>query len=374
MIRAAVALVVALTAAALPAAAAARPAPVAGGRWKRVAPKRAGLKPAALQRIAGAAERGHSTCLAVAHDAHLAGEWEFAGRTPTSAQDIFSATKSVTSTLVGIAQDRGDLRIGDRAAKYIPAWRHTPADRVTIRDLLANDSGRQWSPLIDYRQLLAAPDRTAFAIGLGQASPPGTVWAYNNSAIQTLEQVLDAATGRDVARFAQRRLFGPLGMRHTEMTRDRAGNPQTFEGVRSTCRDLARFGTMMLDHGRWGRTRIVSRRWVDAATGRSSTSLNAAYGYLWWLNRYGHIAADPLVATSLSAAEDPQAKHGRLVADAPHDLYWALGLGNQIVQIDPGSRTVTVRLGTAAVRPRPPTFGPAQASRVVTDAVRGSGT
>jgi hypothetical protein len=60
---------------------------------------------------------------------------------------------------------------------------------------------------------------------------------------------------------------------------------------------------------------IVSRRWVDAATGRSSTKLNAAYGYLWWLNRYGHIAADPLVATSLSAAEDPQAKQGRLVAD-----------------------------------------------------------
>jgi CubicO group peptidase (beta-lactamase class C family) len=364
--------VAALIAAALPATAVARPAPTAGATWRHVGPKRAGLAPAALQRIAGAAERGHSTCLVVARDARLAGEWDFAGRTPVSAQDVFSVTKSVTSTLVGIAQDRGDLRVGDRAAKYIPAWRHTPAAEVTIRDLLANDSGRQWSPLIDYRQLLAAPDRTAFAIGLGQASPPGTVWAYNNSAIQTLERVLEAATGRDVARYAQRRLFGPLGMRHTEMTRDRAGNPQTFEGVRSTCRDLARFGTMMLDRGRWGRTRIVSRRWVDAATGRSSTRLNAAYGYLWWLNRYGHIAADPLVATSLSAA-DPQATQGRLVADAPHDLYWALGLGNQIVQVDPGSRTVTVRLGTGAARPQPPTFGPAQASRVVTDAVRGSG-
>ena len=346
---------------------------MAGVHWKTVAPKRAGLKAGALNEIAGVAEQGHSNCLAVARDGRLAGEWDFHGTTPTSTQDVFSVTKSVTSTLVGIAQDHGDLRIGDRAAKYIPAWRHTASDQVTVRDLLSNDSGRQWSPVIDYSRLLAAPDRTAFAIGLGQDAPPGTVWAYNNSAIQTLQQVLAAATGRDVARYAQRRLFGPLGMRHSEMTRDRAGNPQTFEGVRSTCRDLARMGTMMLDHGRWGRKRIVSRGWVDAATGHPSQKLNAAYGYLWWLNRHGHIAADPLVATSLSAAEDPQSRTGRLVAGAPSDLFWALGLGNQIIQMDPGSRTVTVRLGSAAARPQPPTFGPLEASRVVTDAVRGSG-
>ena len=51
-------------------------------------------------------------------------------------------------------------------------------------------------------------------------------------------------------------------------------------------------------------------------------------------------------------------------------MFWALGLGNQVVQIDPGSRTVVVRLGTAESRPRPPTFGPAEAARVVTEAVR----
>jgi hypothetical protein len=47
---------------------------------------------------------------------------------------------------------------------------------VTIRDLLSNDSGRQWSPQI-YYQLLRAKDRTAFAVGLKQAQPPGMVWA-----------------------------------------------------------------------------------------------------------------------------------------------------------------------------------------------------
>ena len=52
-------------------------------------------------------------------------------------------------------------------------------------------------------------------------------------------------------------------------------------------------------------------------------------------------------------------------------MYWALGLGNQLIQIDPGTQTVVVRLGSAAPIPLPPTFGPGEASKVVTDAVVG---
>ncbi len=52
---------------------------------------------------------------------------------------------------------------------------------MTVRDLLSNDSGRQWSTQIDYGQLLRARDRTAFAVGLKQADPPGTVWAQDPS-------------------------------------------------------------------------------------------------------------------------------------------------------------------------------------------------
>jgi hypothetical protein len=50
-------------------------------------------------------------------------------------------------------------------------------------------------------------------------------------------------------------------------------------------------------------------------------------------------------------------------------MFWALGLGNQLVQVDPGSQTVVVRLGPPEPRPRPPTFGPAEAAKVVTEAV-----
>jgi CubicO group peptidase (beta-lactamase class C family) len=332
-----------------------------GAEWQKVAPAAVGLDAAKLNGIAAQARGGGSSCLAVVRDGKLAGEWYFRGTGPNTTQDVFSATKSVASTLVGIARDDGDLRIGDAAATWIPQWRGTSSAAVTVRNLLSMDSGREWSALTDYLGLLSAADRTAFAIALRQAAAPGTVWAYNNAAVQTLERILAGATGGDVAAFAEHRLFAPLGMTHTRFGTDRAGEPQLFEGLQSTCRDLARFGLLMLDQGRWGKRQIVSSAWVKEATGRPSTKLNAAYGYLWWLNREGAI---PSVTAATSLQQVEHARRGRLVPGAPDSMYWALGLGDQLIQIDPGSRTVVVRLGAATPNPLYRSFGPAAASKV----------
>ncbi|WP_232425092.1 hypothetical protein [Pseudofrankia inefficax] len=53
-------------------------------------------------------------------------------------------------------------------------------------------------------------------------------------------------------------------------------------------------------------------------------------------------------------------------------MFWAIGLGNQVVQVDPATDTVVVRLGIPEAAPKPPTFGPGEASRVVTQAITGS--
>lgn len=347
-----------------PTPAASEPAVVPAADWANVAPSDAGLDADALAAIAETARAGESDCLVVVRDGRLVGDWQFGSTTTDAAENVFSATKSITSVLVGIAQADGKLSIDQPASTWITEWKGTPSEAITVRDLLSNDSGRQWSTAIDYVQLIKAQDRTAFAVALGQDAQPGQVWAYNNSAIQTLEEVLAQATGIDVAAYAQTELFGPLGMAHTAMTRDGAGNPQVFQGVRSTCQDMARFGLLMLNQGRWGDRQIVPEDWVAASTGRSSTELNQAYGYLWWLNRPGTIVS-PLVATGVG---QPPAATGQIAPGAPEDMFWAIGLGNQIVQVDPGSRTVVVRLGPGQ-RPSPPTFGPADASRIVTEAV-----
>src|SRR5690606_33396857 len=127
--------------------------------------------------------------------------------------------------------------------------------------------------------LLAAPDQTQFAIDLSQTHPPNTWWEYNNSAIQTLERVLEVATGQDVEAFAQANLFQPIGM-NVSMGRDLVGNPQTYMGLSASCRDLARFGYLYMQNGKWaGGQQVVPVPWV-AESVAPSTSLNSAYGFM----------------------------------------------------------------------------------------------
>ena len=157
----------------------------------------------------------------------------------------------------------GALDIDDRAARYIDVWRGTPAAAVTVRNLLSNDSGREWSRLTDYVGLIGANDRSSYAVALRQADRPGIVWDYNNAAIQTLDRVLTAATGMPTADYAEERLFGPLGMADTRMTGDSSGlSTSTAFGLETTCRDLARFGLLFESGGAWEGEQIVPRSWV----------------------------------------------------------------------------------------------------------------
>jgi CubicO group peptidase (beta-lactamase class C family) len=335
-----------------------------GDEWARAEAAEMGFDQAKLDEIAARAEAANSSCLVVTRKGEVVGEWYWDGE-PTTTHEVFSVTKSVTSTLVGLAQAEGDLDIDDPAAEYIPEWEGTESADVTVRNLISNDSGREWSLALDYGQLPRAPDRTAFAVGLGQDSPPGTTWAYNNAAIQTLEEVLRNATGGDVADFAGEHLFEPIGMAETHMTRDGADHAATFFGVQSTCEDLARFGYLFLRDGNWEGEQVLPEEWVEEATGGSSQDINDAYGFLWWLNRTGTVVGPVQATTAQGAGERVE---GQMVPGAPEDMFWALGLQNQIVAVDPGSETVVVRLGGNPDSGQPE-FDQAQAARVVTEAL-----
>lgn len=329
-----------------PAAAAAadeRPRTVDG--WPVRSPAALDLRGSAVEAGAREARRLGSTCFAVVRDGAVAGEWSW-GTDRDAPREVYSVTKSVTSTLVGIAVRDGDLRLDDRVSRYVPQWRGTPSESVTVRHLLSNDSGRFWSLETDYQGLVLARSRTRYAVGLTQQHPPGTAWAYNNAAIQVLEPVLEEATGMSVARFARTRLFEPLGMTHSSLTSDRAGDTAVFYGMQTTCLDLARLGTLLLGSGRASGERLLDRSYVRRAVGRSSTVHNAAYGWLWWLNRPGRLrgATDPVDAQGqpLSTAT------GQLAPDSPDDVYAAIGLGGQVLLVDPHTRTLVVRIGAPA--------------------------
>ena len=119
------------------------------------------------------------------------------------------------------------------------------------------------------------------------------------------------------------------------MNFDPSGNPLTYQGVSASCDDMARFGYLALRKGRWKGEQIVPRHWMKKAT-RPSTDLNDAYGYMWWLNREGHV-----VEPSFPARVEYD---GQLVPEADKDVYAAIGAFGQLVIVDPDEEYVIVRL------------------------------
>lgn len=313
-----------------------------GDEWAHADPAELGFDPRRLDELASEARAIGSNCLLVARHGRIAGEWYWNDTDAGTRHQVWSVTKSYTSTLVGIARDEGRLEIDDRASDYVDQWAGTPSGDVTIRNILSNDSGRRSTGAgVDAAlttELFTAKDRTAFSLGLDQVAPPGTAWSNNEAAIQALDAVLTAATGREPAAYARAELLEPIGARHTEMTTDEAGNTNMFALLETTCRDAARFGHLFLHHGRWDGRQVVSEEWVAQAT-QPSQDLHGGYGFLWWLNRQRRL--DPAIAADIGA--DPDAT--QTVPGAPETMYWSHGAFGQIIQVDPDSDTVVVRFG-----------------------------
>ncbi|MGH3346887.1 MAG: serine hydrolase domain-containing protein, partial [Nocardioides sp.] len=329
----------------------ANPANPTSEPWPTTSPAKAGFDPQRLAALARDARQADSTCFAVVRGGLLVREWNWRDSEPDDPREVFSVTKSVASALVGIAVKDGLLALDDPASRWIREWRGTGSEAVTVRDLLTNTSGRFWSAESDYQNLVGTEDRTRYAVGLSQQHDPGTVWAYNNAAIQTLDRVLSEATGGSTADFAEERLFGPLGMADSRLTPDTSNrSTNLFFGMQTTCLDLARFGRLYLDGGRVAGEQVLPRWYVEASVGRAGSDLNAGYGFLWWLNRPGSL------------------RTGHLAPGASDDLFSAQGLFGQTLLVDPGSRTVVVRLGLMAGGPEEG-YSTADAARVVTEAV-----
>jgi CubicO group peptidase (beta-lactamase class C family) len=103
----------------------------------------------------------------------------------------------------------------------------------------------------------------------------------------------------------------------------------------------------MLHDGRWHGRQIVSADYADNATEKSSTKLNAAYGLLWWVNKKGPVLG---AATALGDGTE-QTSASRLARRAPHDTFWALGAGRQILAVIPSKNIVAIRMGVAPADP-----------------------
>ena len=112
---------------------------------------------------------------------------------------------------------------------------------------------------------------------------PGTAWHYNTVAYHMLYRLIEKATGENLEAYAQRKLFGPLGMEHHSWIKSPAGTVTNYYRLQCSTRDLGRFGLFALRGGEWEGQQLISKPYFKQAT-TPSQDLNPAYGFLWWLN------------------------------------------------------------------------------------------
>jgi CubicO group peptidase (beta-lactamase class C family) len=219
--------------------------------------------------------------------------------------DTRSATKSVTSMLVGAAIDRG--LIPDAQAKvygYFPdkqPWLNPSPrkDRITLEDLLTMssawecDDGNQFSSGNEERMYLSE-EWVKFALDLPlrgfapwmkrpEDSPHGRAFAYCTAGSFLLGSVVERVTGKSLETFAAEVLEKPLGITRVQWNRSSEGVGMGGGGTRYRSRDLAKLGQLMVDGGRWQGKPVISTAWVRSTlTVHAQARDDADYGYQFW--------------------------------------------------------------------------------------------
>jgi CubicO group peptidase (beta-lactamase class C family) len=225
-------------------------------------------------------------------------------------RDTRSATKSITSALVGIAIAEKKLSgIDARVLALLPerARKMQNPDprkgKITIEDFLTmssplecddwNDASRgneeRMYLVEDWAQfILDLPIRGRMHLGEQPEAPPhGRYFSYCTGGVFTLSEVLQKATGVRTDHYAQEKLFGPLGITDAQWFYSPMNIPQTGGGLRLTSRDLLKIAELYRNGGQWRDVRILPEEWVRTSTQpKARIDDDTEYGYLWWLKSF----------------------------------------------------------------------------------------
>ncbi len=228
------------------------------------------------------------------------GEIEF---TADSHHDVRSISKSVVSTLIGIAIAEGHIPSVDASlASLLPRYAHLlSGDKksLTLKHVLTMTAGLRWdeasAPLVDADNdeigMFRSADPAAFVLERELIAPPGTTFNYSGGLTQLLAIVLEARTGITLEEYAELKLFDPLGIKNAEWHGDLGGVPAAGSGLRLRMSDLGKLALLYANKGRWNGRQLIPEAWLDEATrphvevfsGEPDDPVSVAYGYQWWL-------------------------------------------------------------------------------------------
>ncbi len=293
----------------------------------------------------GQGDFGSIHSLVILHEGRLVLETYFRGWSRDMLHPMYSATKSVTSALIGIAIAQGRIKgVDQRVLGFFPEY--TSIDNLdsnkqslTLHHLLTMSAGFPWNegsvpilnpdgtsnPLNSVHRMACSGDWVKHVLDLPIVSTPGTAWVYNSGVSHVLSGILKNTTGLSAEAFAADNLFKPLGITTWQWTADPNGLSNTGGakgGLFLRPVDMALFGCLYLRKGAFNGCRIIPAQWIVDSTARHMEGFAADYGYQWWVRSDLYLeSAEPL------------------------SLFYAYGFGGQFIFVVPAMDMVVVTTG-----------------------------
>jgi CubicO group peptidase (beta-lactamase class C family) len=287
-------------------------APLPGDDFYVSTPAEQGLDPmlvADLYRYAAELETLYG--LLVIKNGHLIAEGYFNGGSIEQHHFMASATKSVTSALVGIAMDQGcisslDQKMIDFFPEYTNRIHDLRKEQITIQDLLMMRSGFVWEERTPYMESFFSSGGywLPFIVDFPLTSDPGTEFGYSNLSSHILGVIVTRACETDLITFAQENLFSLIDAEIGDWSLDSDSYNYGSHGISLTARDMAKIGLLYLNDGKFDENQVISINWVKDSLQRYSNNIDISgwlpgitsrygyyrdigYGYQWWSAKAG---------------------------------------------------------------------------------------
>ena len=254
----------------------------------------------------------------------------------------FSVTKSFVGTLAAMLAAEGKLDPEAAVTKYVPELKDTAYGDATVRQVMDMTIGVKFSEnyadpkaeVFDYARaggmMPARPDYAGpknffeFLVTLQKEGEHGKAFAYKTANAEVLAWIIKRASGQSMADLLSSSIWSKLGAENDAYFMvDSIGTESGGGGLNTTLRDLARFGEMMRNRGRFNGKQIIPAAAVaDIEKGgnkddfvKAGYTLLKGWSYrdMWW------------------------------VTHNEHDAYMARGIYGQSIWVDPKAEMVIVR-------------------------------
>jgi CubicO group peptidase (beta-lactamase class C family) len=305
-------------------------------------------------------EYGKIHSLIIIHNTGLALEEYFMEWTRHMLHPCFSATKSFTSALIGIAIKQGYISgVDEMLLSFFPEYDDIEnlderKESITLENVLTMTAGFTWDETsIPYRDnegnpnlendymklLLLSDDWIKSVLDLPMSNDPGEQHVYNSGCTTLLSGIIENETGQTAEEFAKEHLFSKIGITKWEWETGTAGMTNTGSGLYLHPVNMAMFGYLYLKNGVLNGEQIVAENWVKESTSPHievrdpvSGELIGYYGYEWRTNEadpafnaYGFGGQVILVLPSIDLVLVTTAENG-------NDRLWIADIVNKIVE------------------------------------------